>query len=627
MNNLKEQVKRKLLTDVEAVCRKLLPNGKRLGGKWIVGNILGDAGKSMSVELSGEKAGLWFDAAEGHGGDILSLWAQAKSLTFTEALQESAHFVGITNIQTFESAKPKGYPKKDLRSATGTPLIEHFLSRGLKESVLQEYRIRAHDRKSPHNEHFIAYQYITPCGKPAFLKSTGIHRTKDGKKDTVLSKDSWITLWGWWTVKPHHTQVCITEGEEDAMSLRQMLGLNDIPVLSLPNGTQGLSFIEHDFTALQQFDRINLFLDCDGAGEGGAKELANRLGRSRCFRVKLPDGCKDANEVLTRNPEKEHTPLAWIDVAKTYDPPSLVSSKSTVAAAIERNNERIASGMKKDFVLPVKFRLCDGDTTILQGYPGHGKTDFGNYMMLNEIANGHKVCIIAADTDKEDIQILFAWQVFGEDPTNAMIEQTFKHIGDKIYFINGVDIPVTTDSVLNDMEYCAARYGVTRFLIDNLHEMEDIAKDDYNKQDKFVRSLDKFDKKWKTHTVLVAHSVFSDSSETRIPRKNGVEGSKGMVKPVQNVITIFRNKVLENPAEYEDGDKTPKRVKMLLDGSNTYFDVSKQRKGFREEFTCAVHFDKDSRRYSMPFIRAKPIIEIPVPKKYLIEDEQEESPF
>ena len=52
----------------------LLPSGKIRNGKFTVGDIQGNKGDSLCVELSGAKIGMWHDFATGDGGDILSLW-------------------------------------------------------------------------------------------------------------------------------------------------------------------------------------------------------------------------------------------------------------------------------------------------------------------------------------------------------------------------------------------------------------------------------------------------------------------------------------------------------------------------------------------------------------------------
>ena len=52
----------------------LLPSGKIRNGKFVVGDVQGNKGDSLCVELSGAKIGMWHDFATGDGGDILSLW-------------------------------------------------------------------------------------------------------------------------------------------------------------------------------------------------------------------------------------------------------------------------------------------------------------------------------------------------------------------------------------------------------------------------------------------------------------------------------------------------------------------------------------------------------------------------
>jgi len=105
--------------------------------------------------------------------------------------------------------------------------------------------------------------------------------------------------------------------------------------------------------------------------------------------------------------------------------------------------------------------------------------------------------------------------------------------------------------------------------------------------------------------MIVAHALMgSGDAETHIPARRDVEGSKGMVKPIQYGMTMFRNKVKEKPEEYEEGDRTPKRIKRLLEGHDVYLSIWKQRNGFREEFVQGLRYIKSSRWYCMPYERA-----------------------
>ena len=72
-----DDIKRLLIGRLSEALYFLLPNGVRRGGKFHVGDIHGNKGDSLTVELSGAKAGMWHDFATGEGGDIISLWAAA----------------------------------------------------------------------------------------------------------------------------------------------------------------------------------------------------------------------------------------------------------------------------------------------------------------------------------------------------------------------------------------------------------------------------------------------------------------------------------------------------------------------------------------------------------------------
>ncbi len=99
-----EDLKLRLATQPEDVCRRLLPGGKRNGSRWVCGGVDGGAGKSMYVDLEGGTAGLWRDAATGEGGDLLKLWQDNQGCTFPEAVAAAASFCGMLPPDTREAA-------------------------------------------------------------------------------------------------------------------------------------------------------------------------------------------------------------------------------------------------------------------------------------------------------------------------------------------------------------------------------------------------------------------------------------------------------------------------------------------------------------------------------------------
>ena len=91
----KEIVREGLRRDIEAVCRHLFPDGKRIGDTYRVGNIAGEPGSSLSVVLTGPKAGAWCDFATNDRGDLFTLWMASKGLPFHEALMDAANWLRI----------------------------------------------------------------------------------------------------------------------------------------------------------------------------------------------------------------------------------------------------------------------------------------------------------------------------------------------------------------------------------------------------------------------------------------------------------------------------------------------------------------------------------------------------
>ena len=111
-----QAVKARLLQNLPHILRALLPAGILRGQKFMVGNVKGDAGDSLIVELGGTKAGLWHDFATGAGGDVLDLWAAIKGFDrqsqFPALLQDVQNQLGA-GFQEKIPARPSPAPSTD----------------------------------------------------------------------------------------------------------------------------------------------------------------------------------------------------------------------------------------------------------------------------------------------------------------------------------------------------------------------------------------------------------------------------------------------------------------------------------------------------------------------------------
>lgn len=98
----KDDIRARLLDQLESVLIHLFPHGKRRGAQFFVGNLQGDPGDSLVIELYGSKRGLWIDFATGESGDVLALWASVRGYRlpgdFSSLLEDAGDWLIVPRI-------------------------------------------------------------------------------------------------------------------------------------------------------------------------------------------------------------------------------------------------------------------------------------------------------------------------------------------------------------------------------------------------------------------------------------------------------------------------------------------------------------------------------------------------
>jgi len=560
-------LKARLLSQLDTTLHHLFPAGKQSGQEFCIGSLAGEIGASLKIVMRGPKAGLWKDFASGESGDILSLWQGAKQLEFKDALADIRTFLGITNVER-PPQKPRP-PKPDRTNVgrmKGTRCFSYLQERGILEETMRLYRVRTHNRRSEHNTDFLCFDYEAPDGVLLWYKSTGIKKRPDGKKD-IWSTPPWWTLWGWWLVKPHHRTLCITEGEIAAMSMHQLFAAEgqDVPCLSLPSGAQNMDWIENDYDALNQFETVYLCTDNDPAGQEAAKKIAQRLGPGRCLRIQPPGCLKDANSFLTdgREEDKEAGIGRWLENAYSFDPPSLCSVEDVWGSTLALMDRRNRDAEVNDFCFPeMAFKYRDGEMTIVSGYKGSGKSTLLYQTHLHEMRLGKRTLICSLEITPEEMLAELLWMVAGHRPTPEDREKAKAFLSRMVTFIRPTK-DYNLDAVCSDIVYAIQRYGVTRVVVDSLHYLA--PKEAYELQDLVSVTLHRLAKQQSIHLALVAHSAKGEPD--RIPYQ--VEGSGGILKGPDNVMTVWRNfgkeEAIEKAKEKDDA-KALENAQKLHDG-------------------------------------------------------------
>lgn len=99
------------LAHIETVCAHWLPDGKKAGHEWEIGDRHGTPGKSLKVHLSGAKAGMWADFSTGDkGGDLVSLVAYIDGISQGDAAHRLAEFLSLSIEAQPSRPAPKAKP-------------------------------------------------------------------------------------------------------------------------------------------------------------------------------------------------------------------------------------------------------------------------------------------------------------------------------------------------------------------------------------------------------------------------------------------------------------------------------------------------------------------------------------
>ncbi|CAM3376988.1 hypothetical protein ESCO106035_02465 [Escherichia coli] len=213
-----------LWAQVDRVAPHLLPNGKKEGHEWVAGNVNGDKGNSLKVNLSGKKK--WADFAEGDGGDMLDLWMACRGINLHQAMQEAKAFLGIKDDDHhFDARREKKFSRPDrkkiARYVTRTEShLEYLQSRGISPEIVKRYEVVSGKVWNGERELDALVIPYKRDGELLQVKRISTERP-DGKKVIMAEGDCEPCLFGWQALDAGVRAVVLCEGEIDCMSYAQ----------------------------------------------------------------------------------------------------------------------------------------------------------------------------------------------------------------------------------------------------------------------------------------------------------------------------------------------------------------------------------------------------------------------
>ncbi len=699
------EIKQKLISQADRIAEMLLPQGHKRGNNWIVGNTRGEAGQSLSICLSGSKAGLWYDFAEGTGGDLLDLWCEVKGISLSQALEEARATLNLTRPKPF-MAPHRSYRRPPVPTGQSPQnLVKNYLheKRHIPLEIIKRYRIGEDGEK-------IIFPFYKPDGTLALVKE---RLAQAGAKTKPTASQCEPILFGWQALYPtnhpathtpqqatqhapqqafQHTPqqqgpstnptstqasqntpstnpastqasqntpstnpastqapqntastnpastqasqntpstnpasththqqapthalqqapfpifsstnriIVITEGEIDALSLAAY----GYPAVSVPfgGGSGGKhNWIENEFDHLESFETIFLATDMDKPGEEAAREIASRLGRHRCYRVRLP--LKDANDCLTAGIDKA-TIKAAFSSAQSFAPEGLRRAsdyKDQVIGLFWPEPEKHLGYTVPYPKLKDKLHFRPAELTLWSGASGAGKSQLLSDCIPHWIAQKSRLCLASLEMKGEQSLRRLTKQTGGlEQPTKETIERILHFLDEGLILYEHVG-KSSVDTLLEVFDYCRARYGCDQFIIDSLMRLG-IASDDYARQEQAVYKMVDWAVLNNVHIHLVAHAR-KGGLDKDIPSTEDIKGASEIGANAFNIITIWRNRPLEDKifaaSLAQEKADLAKRPGVIMN-------IAKQRSGDFEG-KIGLWFDPQTYRYRCSFEQSFP---------------------
>lgn len=525
------------------VAAYLLPGGKKSSGEWKAGSTNGEEGQSLSVRISGAKAGVWADFSTGEKGDLLDLWAACRSQSIGQAMEEAKAYLGIRDTMPERAPKEWKRPAKPQCKAPAGPVKEWLGSRGLTEQTIAAFRIgeQVRDGKA-----YAIFPYLRD-GELVNAKARNVAEKKDMRQEAGAEP----CLFGWHLIDPKARMVAICEGEIDAMTLHQC----GIPALSVNAGAGNHQWIDNDWTRLERFSDVVVCFDDDEAGHKGRAEVIKRLGIERCRIAKF--GAKDANQWLMDGAEAADFDEA-IRLAKHQSPEELKSAADFISGVkalfYPAHGARVAPAMRLDRELPW-FEFRKGELSVWTGFNGHGKSLMLAQVLLGLMLDGESVVVFSGEMTPESQLKRMVKQAAGLDrPTPAYIDAIGRWMDDRLWLFDRVG-EATIERLLSVFLYANRRHGATHFVIDSLM-MTDVPEDgpgSMSAQKMAVQRMANFARQHKVHLHLVAHPRKAEN-ESKAPGKLDVAGSSKITDGADNVFSVWsaRRDEMDEPSDEPD---------------------------------------------------------------------------
>ena len=455
---------------------------------------------------------------------------------------------------------PKAYkkPKGTTPVNDGVAKARHYLNqRGLSMKTVQDHKIVV---GTYYNKETLQFPYFRD-GQLVNIKH------QDSQKKRNMEAGAELCLYRLDKIKRTNDLdqdvLVITEGEIDCLSCVQA----GFAATSVPNGApppdaqnfqSHFKYLESAEDVLAGYEQYILAGDNDEPGRRLIEELARRLGVHKCFKVKWPEGCKDANDVLVKYGLDQLKKC--LKDCRPYPIHGIYTAMDCIDDLIDYYNSNgddiFSTGWKK---LDKFYKVAEGELTVITGIPGSGKSEFMENLAVN-MARDVKAMwpfaffspenwplshfysrmiekVLCRPLSKDD-----NFQQLSKDEIIAAAES----IRDFFPSINEDYKSLSLDRILELAESAVYRYGIKGLVIDPWNEVDHQYRDMTEAQylSKALSAVKNFAKKYGVHVWIVAHPrlIKKDANgDYPIPTMYDISGGAHWRNKADNGLCVHRS--------------------------------------------------------------------------------------
>ncbi|KAL5537802.1 hypothetical protein UlMin_046130 [Ulmus minor] len=446
-------------------------------------------------------------------------------------------------------------------------LVAYFAERMISRQTLQRNAVM--QKRCPDGQIVIAFTYQRK-GELVSCKYRDIHKKFWQEADTEK------IFYGLDDIK-ETSDIIIVEGEMDKLAMEEAGFRNCV---SVPDGAPAsvsskdlppeekdtkYQYLWNCKEYLKEASRVILATDGDNPGQALAEELARRLGRERCWRVKWPkkndvDHFKDANEVLMYlGPQVLRE---TVENAELYPIRGLFNFRdyfNEIDAYYYRTlgyEFGASTGWK---ALNHLYNVVPGELTIITGVPNSGKSEWIDALIcnLNE-SIGWKFALCSMENKvreharkllEKHIKKPFFDARYGESAERMSMEEFEKGkqwLNDTFYLIRCEDDSLPSIKWVLDLAKAAVlRHGVQGLVIDPYNELDHqrpVSQTETEYVSQMLTRVKRFAQHHACHVWFVAHPRQLHNWVGSPPNLYDISGSAHFINKCDNGIVVHRNR-------------------------------------------------------------------------------------